>query len=898
MFFLAVLVYMIMKLTLYLQEAETTGATVVLGVGILTLGLLGVFIRLGDGWICIAPLIAALAFAIVCILLKHYEDFFLVLSLLCVISGAYMNRTWTIVQMIFCNLLVACIYVLGLFKVEDHFPYELVATSNWVLTIVLELYIYRISGYAVNKTSQETAGQRTFWLLMETTPDMLVTVDGDKCVTFLSRTLMSFAGIGDRDMVRSYPVLDLFGSTDIQDLIHDALERERYFETIRTVSMQGRERYLKIIYRPFFEGEKKSKGENGGFIDMVDITDLVEAKNQAERANKAKSNFLATMSHEIRTPMNVIIGMGDLMPTENFTDLQREYFRDIRKMSQALLGIINDILDFSKIEAGKMELQPSHYNIHQLFDNIESINRFIAAGKSLEFVAEFALGTREILYGDELRVRQILTNLVNNAIKYTEKGSVFFTLREEERNGEAFITAQVKDTGIGIRQEDIPKLFGMFQQLEKTKNQQMMGTGLGLSITKRLVDLMHGEIEVKSEYGVGSTFTVRLPLVPGDQKKIQKASPSMGFVTARPDAVINALVVDDTHINITVALGFLVKHGIKAETVDSGVAALEKISHKAGKDERYDIIFMDHMMPVMDGVETTRRIREMEESWAAAGKPHHTPIIALTANAVHGMKDYFFSVGMDDYISKPINSEELNRILGEWLPSDKIFLSNEGKGTEIPDELFQDPLYQEMKKTWRNVDQALKYTGDMEGLTNYIQRFLEDLPFYMEELRKEVAAGDLPTYRVKIHAVKGMMATLGAEELANMALALENAAKRNDAAVVEASTEEAVQVFMAFRDRIADISIFREAKTKPESQGVEIGDILERLERLRRSAKLGDLDGIREVETLAASVPVGAVPEISARWSEGISKIQRCFKELNYQEALGYIDSLKDLLSA
>ncbi|MDR0784566.1 MAG: response regulator [Treponema sp.] len=396
------------------------------------------------------------------------------------------------------------------------------------------------------------------------------------------------------------------------------------------------------------------------------LVDLIQSKSAIEAAARAKSAFLANMSHEIRTPMNVIIGMSDLMPTDNLTELQRGYFKDIKIMSKSLLIIVNDILDFSKIEAGKLDLIPVHYSVWNLFDHICSINRFSFKEKEIEFRYSRSQNVPEFLYGDEIRVRQIFINIVNNAMKYTVKGFVDFSLKTGERNGKEYLIGVVKDTGIGIKKEDLPKIFQSFERVDVERNRAVAGTGLGLAVTKRLLDLMDGSIEVASVYGQGSTFTVSIPLVRGNPTKTKET-----FI--KPLAKIAAariLVVDDLPINLAVAQGFLSKYGVQADAALSGAEALDKIKQAADSGAPYDLIFMDHLMPEMDGIETTQRIRKMEKSGLIVNNrdaPTHTSIVALSANVVSGARERFLSAGMQDFISKPIDEEELNSVLVRWL---------------------------------------------------------------------------------------------------------------------------------------------------------------------------------------------------------------------------------------
>ena len=375
-------------------------------------------------------------------------------------------------------------------------------------------------------------------------------------------------------------------------------------------------------------------------------------------ASEAKSRFLAAMSHEIRTPMNAIIGMSELMRTDNFDMTQKAFFDDIRKMSKSLLQIINDVLDFSRIEAGRLEIVPVHFNLMELYNNICSMSRFLAETKGLYFMDSFDSAVPHTVFGDDVRIRQVIVNIINNAIKYTREGNVTFGVRRAEKNGRDFIAFDITDTGIGIKEDELEKLFNAFYQVDMVVNRGIDGSGLGLSITRNLVSLMGGEIDIKSTYGKGTEFSVALPLIEGKQELVEDRSGD-SYITVRSGARV--LVVDDSQINLKVAVAYLEKYNIHAETALSGSEAIVKIQRNT---RPYHMVFIDHMMPGMDGIETTRRIRELGYA--------DLPVIALTANAVTGIRERFIRAGMNDFISKPISANELTKTLTRWLPPDLI----------------------------------------------------------------------------------------------------------------------------------------------------------------------------------------------------------------------------------
>ena len=407
---------------------------------------------------------------------------------------------------------------------------------------------------------------------------------------------------------------------------------------------------------------------------MKTMNELEAAKEEANIANRSKSDFLANMSHEIRTPINGILGM-DTMILRDCDDPQIvEYAENIRIAGGGLLSIINDILDLSKIESGKMEIIPVKYDLFSVLRDCYQMNRMRASENGLEFLIENDPSIPTEFFGDEVRIRQILNNLISNGIKYTregyvkvnisygEVGSISDTLNEHEY---IMLVIEVSDTGIGIREEDIDKLFESFTRLEEGRNRNIEGTGLGLRITNQLVSLMDGKIEVASEYGKGSTFTVRIPQKILGQKAMGRFAQRLDENTGveKTNASIftapgkKVLVVDDVKMNILVFRGLLKGTEIDVDMAVTGMEALEKT-----KLQKYDIIFMDHLMPEMDGVEAFRRIKQDR-----ANPNADTPVIVLTANAIVGVREMYIKEGFRDYLSKPIEHGELLNMIKKVL---------------------------------------------------------------------------------------------------------------------------------------------------------------------------------------------------------------------------------------
>ncbi|MDR1947672.1 MAG: response regulator, partial [Desulfovibrio sp.] len=485
-----------------------------------------------------------------------------------------------------------------------------------------------VANVKANQYAARTLAQRErdnyLKLLLNNSSDIILFLNKTKRIAFCTDAFVRQTHFADAGAVSGKLLQDVFSEFQDESWFAELLKHAE--ETVKsgmTSSFEGdidfggkgeRRRYM-----IGFTSMNNESGENEGLMILFyDVTAIARAREAAEAASKSKSVFLSNMSHEIRTPMNAIIGMADLMRTDNLDETQREYLAGIRKTSGALLDIINDILDFSKIEAGKMELVQTNYNLFALFDNIRSIAELFAAGKSLRLECDIDETLPRVLYGDEGRVRQVIMNLVSNAVKYTRKGQVCLRLRRTTKNERGYLSVSVEDTGIGIKKEDFPRLFESFEQVDKDKNRGITGTGLGLPITKRLTDLMGGEIFIESEYGKGSVFTILLPLDEGDPLK---AEISKGRKRCRVSQDIRILVVDDNALNLTVAQGFLARHGVRAETAESGEEAIEKVCTAS-----YDLVFMDHMMPGMDGIETVHRIRALPGAYYA-----DLPIVALSA---------------------------------------------------------------------------------------------------------------------------------------------------------------------------------------------------------------------------------------------------------------------------
>lgn len=523
--------------------------------------------------------------------------------------------------------------------------------------------------------------------------------------------------------------------------------------------------------------------------------ELLREKENAESASKAKSIFLANMSHEIRTPINGILGMDSMLLKECKDETLRDYALNIQSAGQTLLSLINDILDISKIESGKMEILPVTYSVFTVLNDCYNMVAVRAKDKNLELVMDISPEIPTALFGDEVRIRQVVNNLLSNAVKYTNEGSVTLSVWAEkvdvdpmqgDNTSRVELFIQVKDTGIGIREKDREKLFADFVRLDEKRNRNIEGTGLGLNLTKQLLDMMGGTIKVESTYGVGSVFTVRLlqqvsdekPL--GDFEKLYRQHVNVVDAAQErfeaPEAKI--LVVDDVQMNLKVFAGLLKDTKIQIDTAMNGAEALELIQGK-----HYDVIFLDHMMPVMDGVEAFRRMKLLEKNPNAI-----TPVVMLTANAVSDARNGYMDEGFSDYMAKPIREEVLLSTLKKFLSKDlvKVVHEREEKTCNPAETVSAMPQV------------ALT---DMLDMATGLAYCMNDKKFYKEmldeyvksektaELKEYFEKGDLEYYRITVHAVKSTSLTIGAIKVYEDAKALEMACKEGNLDFVKQNHE-------------------------------------------------------------------------------------------------------------
>jgi len=548
----------------------------------------------------------------------------------------------------------------------------------------------------------------------------------------------------------------------------------------------------------------------GGILAMLTVRpyvrqqgELLEEKVRAESANHAKSDFLANMSHEIRTPINAVLGMNEMILREDRRVLNTDdkeidsktakdalknigvYAADVENAGHNLLALVNDILDFSKIEAGRLDLVEAPYKLTSILNNISNMILFKAQDKGLNFIIDVDETLPNELLGDEMRVKQILTNILNNAVKYTEKGHVKLTLNGEKQGDDRILLAvSVEDTGIGIKEEDRVNLFKQFQRLEMEKNSTVEGTGLGLIITQRLLEMMGGSISVESEYGKGSIFSVYIP------QKIVSADAVGNFEERFKSNVMEAktyresfrassahiLIVDDTRINLTVATNLLKNTGIQIDTATGGLQSV----NMALKNE-YDLILMDQRMPEVDGTEALHRIRSSE------GKSKDVPVICLTADAVVGAKERYLSEGFTDYLTKPIDSYELEKMLMKHLPKEKVELVRDEKdnGSSAP---AGESDFSSLENAGIDTATGLKYCQKDESFYHTVlMEFVEVSKEKSADLNRAFGSKDWKNYEVHVHSLKSTAKMIGAKDLSSLAASLEAAAVSLDVGAIEAN---------------------------------------------------------------------------------------------------------------
>ena len=561
----------------------------------------------------------------------------------------------------------------------------------------------------------------------------------------------------------------------------------------------------------------KTVEATGDYVEHKRIERELEEKLLiAKKSSEAKSNFLSNMSHEIRTPINAVLGMDEMILRETREENTHKYAVNIQNSGKSLLSLINDILDFSKIEAGKMEITPVDYDLSSVINDLVNLLKKRAEDKGLEFRAEVNPDIPYLLHGDDIRLKQCITNILTNAVKYTKEGSVTLKVdcsRIAEAPDKIKLKIHVKDTGIGIKEEDIKKLYSPFERIEEERNRTIEGTGLGMNITRQLLYLMGSEMKVESVYGKGSDFSFEV------KQDIVKDEP-IGDFTARfnkeaskmyeyrgsfcaPKATV--LVVDDTEMNLTVIEGLLKQTLIQVETVTSGYKLLDMVVKK-----HYDIIFVDHRMPGMDGIETLKAVRKLPLD---RNLNADTPFIALTANAISGAREMYLEAGFSDYLSKPVDSVKLENMIMEYLPDELLHLpgspeyemDQEKVKVLLPAALTNEDsgdvsAMKQVAKEFLNIDivEGLKNCAGADTFGKVFRQFSDSASTNAEEIEEYFNKGDIKNYTIKVHAVKSSARVVGALELSEMAKRLETAGNEGDLDTIKKDTAEFLRLFRSY----------------------------------------------------------------------------------------------------
>ena len=612
--------------------------------------------------------------------------------------------------------------------------------------------------------------------------------------------------------------------------------------------------------------------------------ELNQKAETAAAANEAKSTFLSNMSHEIRTPINAVLGMNEMILRESREPNVIEYAENIHTAGSTLLGLINDILDFSKIEAGKMEIVPVDYDLSSVFNDLVNMIHTRADAKGLKLLLDFDQETPKLLYGDEIRIKQVITNILTNAVKYTEKGSVTFSVKFErvpDDPDSVLLCVAVKDTGIGIKPEDMEKLFSKFERIEEKRNRNVEGTGLGMTITLNLLEKMGSSLQVESTYGVGSTFSFKLrqrvnkwePL--GDYKasyqELLKGHKKYREKFTAHEALV--LMVDDNPMNLTVFKSLIKQTKVQVDTANDGDEGL-----LLAKEKKYDIIFLDHMMPGKDGIETLHELKKQE-----SGPNRNTPVICLTANAISGAREQYIEAGFNDYLTKPIDTDKLEEMLLTYLPQEKMQEAGEEvmvqENEEIPESLA--PL---QGAEWLDMRIGIKNSGSVEAYLPLLKIFYESIDETEQAIEGFYAERNIKDYTIKVHALKSSARIIGAQEFGEEAQLLENAGKAENREYIRAHHEGFIETYRGFKAQLA--AVFANEQTAAEDEKPEADAVLMEsvYEEMREAAEEMDCDRLEEIFTEMEDyrIPDGEV--------ELYKKLKQAVDHFDYEGILTLLD--------
>lgn len=631
----------------------------------------------------------------------------------------------------------------------------------------------------------------------------------------------------------------------------------------------------------------------GYMMTIVDVTKIIEQNHlmkrlvlQTEDANRAKTNFVSNMSHEIRTPMNSIVGITEILLRSRHSPKEQEYLLNIQSSGRVLLTIINDVLDCSKMEAGKMQLFDEPYDTCSLFHDLRISMENRIGHSGLELIYDIDQDIPCKLKGDMGRIRQVIINLVNNAIKYTEKGSVRFSVHVRQKNTDkVMLYYEVADTGIGIRKEDQKILFDAFQRVEMDRNRYVEGTGLGLTISQNLVNMMGGVIEVESEYGKGSRFffTIEQTIIDptpvsavnynGQKDNVTEKEAECLFIA--PEAHI--LLVDDNELNLVVAKELLKPLRMQIDTAENGLQAVKMV-----RGSQYDLVLMDHMMPVMDGIEAAKAIRALPED-----KYQKLPIIALTANAMVDARKEFLNAGMNGFVAKPIDFARICNQLKLWLPKDLVRdVPKEEAKKLLADDLSDREIQPEDSQRGFSFEEGVNHCGSKAALMKTIRIFYRTIDSKADKIEQCLKEGLISDYVVEVHALKSSALLIGAVPLSEAAKELEDYGKQGKTEVLEEKTPDVLTLYRDLKN------ILRPYAEKEEDAKKEFsdGEWITALQQIHQCIEQFDLDG---VDQIMEQLEEYQVPECIR---ESMDQLRVYVADVSLEEIMELTDTMTGLL--
>lgn len=631
----------------------------------------------------------------------------------------------------------------------------------------------------------------------------------------------------------------------------------------------------------------------GYMMTIVDVTKIIEQNHlmkrlvlQTEDANRAKTNFVSNMSHEIRTPMNSIVGITEILLRSRHSPKEQEYLLNIQSSGRVLLTIINDVLDCSKMEAGKMQLFDEPYDTCSLFHDLRISMENRIGHSGLELIYDIDQDIPCKLKGDMGRIRQVIINLVNNAIKYTEKGSVRFSVHVRQKNTDkVMLYYEVADTGIGIRKEDQKILFDAFQRVEMDRNRYVEGTGLGLTISQNLVNMMGGVIEVESEYGKGSRFffTIEQTIIDptpvsavnynGQKDNVTEKEAECLFIA--PEAHI--LLVDDNELNLVVAKELLKPLRMQIDTAENGLQAVKMV-----RGSQYDLVLMDHMMPVMDGIEAAKAIRALPED-----KYQKLPIIALTANAMVDARKEFLNAGMNGFVAKPIDFARICNQLKLWLPKDLVRdVPKEEAKKLLADDLSDREIQPEDPQMGFSFEEGVNHCGSKAALMKTIRIFYRTIDSKADKIEQCLKEGLISDYVVEVHALKSSALLIGAVPLSEAAKELEGYGKQGKTELLEEKTPDLLAMYRDFKDILKPYADKEEAARQEASNG----EWCQALQQIHQCIEQFDLDG---VDRIMEKLEEYQIPECIR---ESMDQLRVYVADVSMEEIMELTDTMTGLL--